>query len=194
MRADYRVVLDACILAPANLCDLFLRLAQTPRLYVPLWTREILEEVFRTQIQKLGFEESMAKSWGIAVREHFPEAEVSDYEGLISVCTNDEKDRHILAAAIRGKAELIVTTNLKDFPNRSTEPFNIRVKHPADYLLTLYSIDPGVFMTKFHEAAANRGVSAKTHLAKLGRSVPVFAGELSKQLGWELELVLKFSK
>lgn len=54
-RADYRVVLDANVLAPATLCDLLLRLAETPRLYLPLWSEDILMEVKRTQTQKLGW-------------------------------------------------------------------------------------------------------------------------------------------
>lgn len=45
MQADFQVVLDACVLANAGLCDLFLRLAEPPRLYLPLWSQEILDEV-----------------------------------------------------------------------------------------------------------------------------------------------------
>jgi hypothetical protein len=42
--ANYRVVLDACVLANHGICDLFLRLAEHPRLYSPIWSSEILDE------------------------------------------------------------------------------------------------------------------------------------------------------
>ena len=45
MNANFRVVLDACVLANFGLCDLFLTLAETPRLYQPVWNRKILDEV-----------------------------------------------------------------------------------------------------------------------------------------------------
>ena len=61
MNASFRVVLDACVLANFGLCDLFLTLAETPRLYRPVWNREILDEVQRTQAGKLGWPEALSK-------------------------------------------------------------------------------------------------------------------------------------
>ena len=52
-RADFRVVLDACVLAPANICDLLLSLAEAPRLYLPVWSEDILAKVRRTHLEKL---------------------------------------------------------------------------------------------------------------------------------------------
>ena len=72
MRADYPVVLDACVLAPANTCDLLLRLAETPRLYVPQWSEDILAEVRRTQVEKLKWPEELARYWQEQVRASFP--------------------------------------------------------------------------------------------------------------------------
>ena len=46
--ANYRVVLDACVLANHGVCDLFLRLAERPRLYSPKWSQRILEEASQT--------------------------------------------------------------------------------------------------------------------------------------------------
>ena len=59
MNANSGVVLDACVLANFGVCDLLLTLAETPRLYRPLWSREILEEVQRTQTGKLGWPEAL---------------------------------------------------------------------------------------------------------------------------------------
>lgn len=47
---------------------------------------------------------------------------VKDYEGLIPAMTNHEKDRHVLAAAVRANAELVVTDNKKDFPLSAVKP------------------------------------------------------------------------
>ncbi len=54
MTADFPVVLDACVLANQSVTDLLLRLAETPRLYLPYWSEQILEETTRTLIEKLG--------------------------------------------------------------------------------------------------------------------------------------------
>src|SRR5688572_16597132 len=111
MQADFKVILDACVLANFSVCDLFLRLAETPRMYVPQWSTMILDEVSRTH-QKLGWPEKLRESFRAAVEGAFPEAMVTAYEPLIASVTNSEKDRHVLAAAIRANAELIVTFNL----------------------------------------------------------------------------------
>ena len=57
MQADFPVLLDACVLANARLSDLLLRLAESPRLYLPRWSREILREVRRTHVEKLAWSE-----------------------------------------------------------------------------------------------------------------------------------------
>lgn len=132
MDANFRVVLDACVLANFGLCDLFLTLAETPRLYHPPWDREILDEVQRTQIGKLARPKQLAKSWCEAVGSAFPEAMVTGHEALLSVCANHEKDRRVLATAIRGHAELIVTGNLRHFPAKFLEPWDVFACHPAD--------------------------------------------------------------
>jgi hypothetical protein len=53
----------------------------------------------------------------------FPDAEVEGYEHLIDGMTNDEKDRHVLAAAVRGNVEVLVTFNIEDFPKSVLKPF-----------------------------------------------------------------------
>ena len=52
MQADFPIMLDACVLANTGVCDLFLRLAETPRMYLPRWSATILDEVKRTQMGK----------------------------------------------------------------------------------------------------------------------------------------------
>ena len=110
-------------------------------LYLPLWSERILDEVRRTQTEKLKrpYPPELADYWRQEVTRAFPEASVTGYEPLLPVMTNDEKDRHVLAAAIRGGATLIVTFNLRDFPPVALEPWAVKARHPQDYFLTLYS-------------------------------------------------------
>ena len=61
--ANYKVVLDACVLANHGVCDLFLRLAERPRLYTPVWSARILEETNRTHKAKLAWPEELADHW-----------------------------------------------------------------------------------------------------------------------------------
>jgi hypothetical protein len=100
MHADFKIVLDACVLANQRVCDLFLSLAETPRLYLPKWSEAILEEVKSTHLGPLQWPEEIAASWQAAVRSAFPEAMIPGYERYLPLATNEEKDRHVLAAAI----------------------------------------------------------------------------------------------
>ncbi len=135
MRADYRIFLDACVLANFGVCDVLLRLSERPRLIVPHWSAEVLEETRRTQIEKLGWPHELANSFRIELSKAFPSAEVTGYAHLLSAVTNDPKDRHVLAAAISGACPLIVTFNLKHFPAEALQPWGIAASHPQDYLL-----------------------------------------------------------
>lgn len=54
MKADFRVFLDACVLANIGVCDLLLRLAERPRQHLPFWSEDVLAEVYRTHTEKLG--------------------------------------------------------------------------------------------------------------------------------------------
>ena len=125
MTADFPVVLDACVLANFGVCDLFLRLAEHPRLYRPCWSEKILAEVKGTHLRKLKWPKKLADSWQQKVRANFPEASVTGYEPLVSKLRNHKKDRHVLAAAIKGHAPLIVTFNLKDFPQDALRPWGV---------------------------------------------------------------------
>jgi predicted nucleic acid-binding protein len=185
MQADFKVVLDACVLANAGLCDLFLRLAEPPRLYLPLWSADILDEVHRTQTTKLKrpYPPELADYWREQVTRAFPEAEVSGYAKLVGLMTNHEKDRHVVAAAVKGGASLVVTFNLRDFGDADLQPWEIIACHPQDYLLTLHSMNPGVVVGKLAAIAQDDGRDLQDLLLHLGKSVPAFASRLLETLG-----------
>ena len=124
------VVLDACVLANFSLCDTLLRLAEPPRLYEPKWSEEIILETARTLESKLGWPSSLTSYLQAELRAHFGEAWISGYEPLIAQMTNDERDRHVLAAAVHAQAPIIVTFNLRHFGREHLEPWGIRVLHP----------------------------------------------------------------
>lgn len=135
-----RILLNACVLLPYQLADLLLRLADA-ELYEPLWSDEILREVERNLVGKFEISEERAARRLVHMQLAFPNALVEDYEGLVEGMTNDPKDRHVLAAAIRGGAALIVTANLKDFPSESLLPYDIQAVHPDDFLQDQLDLD-----------------------------------------------------
>ena len=77
-----------------------------------------------------------------AMREAFPDAEVLGYENLVPQMKCDEGDRHVLAAAVRGGASVIVTFNLRHFPASALEPYQIGLVHPDEFLLNQLDLYP----------------------------------------------------
>ncbi len=78
-----------------------------------------------------------------AIDRHAQDAVVTNYEGLIgSVVLPDPNDRHVLAAAIVSRSDIIVTCNLRDFPASVLETYNIKVQHPDDFICQLLELDP----------------------------------------------------
>jgi len=70
--------------------------------------------------------------------QHATDALVTGYEELIDgLHLPDPDDRHVLAAAIRGRADVIVTCNLKDFPAGALKSYGIEAQHPDEFLLNL---------------------------------------------------------
>ncbi len=185
MTADFPILLDACVLANYGVCDLFLRLAETPRLYVPRWSETILDEVRRTQTQKLPrpWPESVADHWRQEVTHSFPEATVSAYGHLIPSLNNDAGDRHVLAAAIHGGVSLIVTFNLRHFQAEQLKPWGIKAVHPQDYLLTLYSMHPGIVMRRLAAIARDKEEDLEDVLIRLGKSTPRFSRHILEGTG-----------
>lgn len=132
----YTAVLDACVLYPAPVRDLLLSLAVAD-LYTAKWTsdieREWLENLLedRTDLTRAQLERTCA-----LMSKAIPDSKVEDYERLIPTLTlPDEKDRHVLAAAIRCNADAIVTMNLKDFPPETLDTHGIEVLHPDDFVM-----------------------------------------------------------
>jgi predicted nucleic acid-binding protein len=181
MISDFPVVLDACVLVPAALRDTLLRLAEK-RLYLPRWSDEIIAEMVRTLEQKRNKTPEQTTHLVDELRTHFGDAWVNNYEPLISKCTNDEKDRHVLAAAIKTRAELIVTINLKHFPESAVAPWNVQVSHPEDFLTDIYHLNPELVVHTLHEQARDIARTLEAQLAEMKKGVPRFVQLISEAL------------
>jgi predicted nucleic acid-binding protein len=186
MRADYRVVLDACVLIPMPLADTLLRMAEAPRLYLPKWSQMIMDEVTRNLIQKWNMTQEKARRRESELRRHFPEAWIEGFEPLIDAMTNDPKDRHVLATAVRAHADLIVTYNRRHFPAASLQASEIEVQGPTTFLRGLYDLDAGLFVGKLYEQAAAIGVPLTRLLQSLVKNVPGFVEYFREEQGIDI--------
>ena len=122
------VVLDTCVLAPMPLRDTLLRLAEDPAFYMPRWSAGILEELRRVLL-RMQYSGAQAERRITAMQTAFEDACVTGYADLVPSMTNDEKDRHVLAAAVRAGAHAILTENVKHFPAESVKSVRHRRAH-----------------------------------------------------------------
>ncbi|MFV0462922.1 MAG: PIN domain-containing protein [Nostocoides sp.] len=172
-----RVVLDACVLVPINLASPLLTLAERD-LLEPRWSAEILDEASRALITKIGLRQEAAIRRRDAMELAFPEAEVAVFEVHVEGLECHPKDRHVLAAAIASDADVIVTFNLRDFPDAACEPHGIVAMDPEESLLRLLASDREKTLTAVVADAARRtnpSASAAELLARLAATVPTFA-------------------
>ena len=187
MNADLLVILDACVLVPAPLRDTLLRFAEEPRLYVPRWSDEIILEVVRTLQNKLGLPSKSTTHLIGELKKHFGDAWVTAYEPLLGQLTNDPQDRHVLAAAVRGGAQVIVTYNRRHFPQAALEPWGVEVQGPSAFLRHQYDLNSDIVIDKLQAQAANLGRSLSELLKVLKRAVPSFVAILANDLGIDIE-------
>lgn len=153
--ATFTVVYDANVLYPAPLRDLLIRLGQTD-LFRARWTDAILDEVFRSILEdRPDLEpENLARTRQLmcdAVRDCL----VTGYEPLIQALElPDGDDRHVLAAAVRCGAQVIVTNNVRDFPESALTPLAIEARIPDEFVLNLLDLCPEVVLETIAKQAA----------------------------------------
>ena len=136
MPSSEGALLDTNVLVPGSLRYTLLYTA-AECLYRPFLSEDILAELYGTLI-RIGMDNAQALQVLTLFRQRFPEALVTDYHDLIPLLTNQQNDRHILAAAVKAHAQFIVTNNLRDFPPASLAPFEIEALFPNDFLNYLY--------------------------------------------------------
>lgn len=168
---QYIAVLDTCVLVPMPLCDTLLRLAEDPAFYIPKWSNDILREL-RSTLQRMGYLPAQADRRIAAMESAFEDANVTGYECLVGAMTNDPKDRHVLAAAVRCGAHAIVTHNVKHFRPETAKPYDLDILTPDDFLLHQFHFNDELLMEKLAAQAAARGITLDALLAKLERWAP----------------------
>ena len=174
-------VLDACVLVQAPLRDTLLRLAESPRLYRPLRTDEIIIETMRALERQIGLAPSTTAYLERELRRHFRDSWITGYEPLVAKMTNDSKDRHVLAAA-HGGADIIVTFNKRHFPARSTAPWKVLAIGPTTFLEDLYATSAQIVQQRIKQQASDLGRSIEAQLDVLGKAVPWFVELIRRDL------------
>lgn len=132
------VVYDANVLHPASLRDLLIRLAVTG-LYRARWTEAILDEMIASVIRaNPQLDQGRLERTRQLMIAAVPDCLVTGHEPLIkAVELPDKDDRHVFAAAILCRAQIIVTENLRDFPDSVLSQFNIEAQSPDHFVYHL---------------------------------------------------------
>lgn len=167
----YTVLLDANVLYPAPLRDALIQLAVT-KLFRAKWT----EDIHREWMDALLRNEPHRKRSALERTRDLMDKAVQDslvtgYYSLIpSLTLPDPDDRHVLAAAITGRCDAIVTQNQKDFPDQVISAFGIETQHPDDFFCNQLSLAPGLFcsaLRKVRGRLKNPPKSAEQYLTIL---------------------------
>lgn len=139
----YTALLDACVLYPIAVCDALVSVAATG-IYAAKWTQRIDDE----WTQALEEQRNLPRG-AFSFRRDQMHAACPDWEVVpeawqpLESCIElpDPNDRHVLAAAIAGHADCIVTANLKDFPAATLGPLGIEALHPDSFLVAQLDLD-----------------------------------------------------
>lgn len=149
-RARLIVVLDTNVIYPVIIRDLLFWFAHYD-LYIPKWSNHIFDE-WKSVMLRIGVSIEESEKRIQKANLAFPHALVKNYEHLIgSFELPDEKDRHVVAAAIKCNAHLIVTNNVKDFPNTILGSLGIKIKTTDEFLSDIICLDPEIALDAFHE-------------------------------------------
>lgn len=184
----FSAVLDTCVLFPSGQRDFLLQAAENG-LYRPLWSRKIEEELdrsLRLYRENKGIDKEVTDAYIVRLLHQmnvsFPDARVEHIQGTELSSRNklpDLNDEHVMMAALIGRADVIVTNNLKDFPLTILSPYNIDVLSPDEFLTDLFDLSPTVMgntLKVISERTGKKGPSFTSEevLQRLEKSCPNF--------------------
>ena len=154
--ARYTALLDACVLYPMAMADSLLSLA-TAGLFAAKWTSQIEAEWIRSLEGNRPDLKGRIEHRRDQMRDAVPDWEVS--KQAWTICARglelpDPGDVHVLAAALAGHADCIVTANLKDFPMEVVAPLGIEVIHPDQFIVAQWDLDQLVAVASFKRMRA----------------------------------------
>jgi predicted nucleic acid-binding protein len=169
------VLIDACVLFPTVMREMLVGAAAAGG-FVPLWSARIFEEWARATRRLPEGAEAVARGEVALLRAAWPEAEVAVGEELVAgLSLPDPGDRHVLAAAIAGGAEVLLTLNRADFPTRTLARHGIVLREPDGFLVEL--LRSGLDLAPIAEAARRgreagvRAVLKRAGLPRLGKAL-----------------------
>jgi predicted nucleic acid-binding protein len=137
-----KLVLDACVLYPTVMREVLLAAAKAG-LYVPLWSDRILEEWARAAARHDPIQEVQARGEIAMLATYWPKARITANDGLTArLWLPDPADIHVLATAIAGHADGIVTMNAKDFPRNILAEEGLTRADPDTLLLSFFEAQP----------------------------------------------------
>jgi len=141
--AAYTALYDSCVLYPAPLRDLLLQLALTD-LFRAKWSASIHDEWMRSVLRdRSDLKPEQIRRTRELMDSNVRDALVCGFEALIPIVVlPDPNDRHVVAAAIRGRCDVIVTYNLKHFPEAELKKYDLEVQHPDEFLGHLSNLRP----------------------------------------------------
>ncbi len=157
----FSALYDACVLYPFEIRDVLMVAART-RYFAVYWTDEILEECARNLIAdgratRSGMDRMFRDMKDLYRRATIPR---SDYEHLIEAMTCNKDDRHVLAAAVAKKVDVIVTYNHRHFPVASLAPHDLETQDPDEFTRDVLDLGPDVFLSEFITRSCQRNVWA----------------------------------
>jgi len=169
--SSYTALFDASVLYPAVTRDILLQLAITD-LFRAKWTADIHDEWMRSLSRdRPTINPAALNRTRTLMDSSVRDCIVTGYQPLIpSLSLPDPNDRHVLAAAIVGRCDVIVTCNLADFPEIALTPFGIDAQHPDEFLTNHLNLAPGVFCDAIRKVRArlrNPRFSAREYLEVL---------------------------
>ena len=143
--SSFTALYDASVLYPSDLRNLLMHLALTG-LFRAKWSADIHEEWISALLRnRPDLTRTKLERTRMLMDQYASDALVTDYRHLIpGLELPDPNDRHVLAAAIRARADVIVTINLRDFPPEAMAPFGIEAQHPDEFILHLLDLSPGI--------------------------------------------------
>jgi len=187
------VFADANVLYSRVLRD-YLLYAAIRQLITVAWSKKVLDEVERNLLAKNpSFTVESAKLLIEKMTDAFPYAEIDPdpehYEQLLQINLPDEDDRHVLAAAIAAEAEIICTSNTKDFPASIASELGMKVMSP-DELLSWLTNKNSESMLDVHNTVVTsyQGSSDVDTLEALKRAGATNTADLLRELNKKLSI------
>lgn len=169
----YTVLLDANVFYPAPLRDLLLELAAMD-VFRGRWTEAIHDEwLAALRAKRPDLDPDALDRTRRKINQATRDCLVEDYEALIpALSLPDPDDRHVLAAAIVGRCDAIITCNTKDFPEDVLAVYGIEAQHPDDFLANMANLVPGSVCEgarRVRQRLNNPPYSAEEYLSTLRR-------------------------